>query len=50
MNAYTLEEVEDRISGIYHMFAREAPGVTPVEAGELGVLWALFDDMVGAES
>lgn len=49
MNALTLEEVEDRISGIYHMFAREAPGVTPVEAGDLGVLWSLFDEMVQYE-
>lgn len=48
MNALTLEEIEDRISGIYHWFARVAPGVTPREDGELGILWKLFDDEVNA--
>lgn len=48
MNALTLEEIEDRISEIYHWFAREAPGVTPQEDGELGNLWKLFDDEVDA--
>lgn len=49
MNALTLEEIEDRISEIYHWFAREAPGVKPnPHAGELGNLWKLFDDEVNA--
>lgn len=46
MNALTLEEIEQRISGIYRWFAREAPGVTPKEEGELGVLWSLVYDRV----
>ena len=47
MNALTLEEIEQRIYETYHMFAREAPGVTPnPDAGELGTLWRLFDGMV----
>lgn len=50
MNAYTLEEVEQKIHDTYQFFATVAPGVQPREEGELGVLWALFDDMVGAES
>lgn len=49
MNALTLEEIEDRISGIYHWFAREAPSVKPnPDMGELGLLWRLFDDEVNA--
>lgn len=47
MNPLTLEEIEQRISGIYRWFAREAPDVKPnPDAGELGLLWSLFDDYV----
>ena len=46
MNALTLEEIEQRIAGIYRFFHQVAPGVTPQETGELGTLWRLFDEMM----
>lgn len=45
----TLDEIENRISEIYHFFSVTAPGVRPQETGELGALWALFDREVGNE-
>ena len=39
----TLDEVHNDIAAIYRWWAVKAPGVTPVEAGELGALWALAD-------
>jgi len=39
----TLEEAEQEIYAIYHYFAREAPGVTPVEHGRLANLWRFVD-------
>lgn len=45
----TLEQVEQSIYETYQWFAREAPGVTPVETGTLGDLWALFDALIWQE-
>lgn len=36
-----IEQVEKEIQGIYHFYADNAPGVTPVETGHLAELWAL---------
>lgn len=47
--ALTLEEVENRIAGIYRFFAAEAPGVHAQEQGELGELWRIADDFYAAE-
>lgn len=47
--ALTLEEVENKIAGIYRFFAEEAPGVQAQEQGELGVLWRIADDFYRAE-
>ena len=42
----TLEQVEREIAGHYRWFAKEAPGVTPMETGALAQLWAVFDRKV----
>lgn len=39
----SINEVENEIAGIYHWYAKEAPGVTPIETGHLANLWALAD-------
>ena len=49
MDAMTLEQVELELFNFYTWFAREAPGVTPVETGTLGDLWALFDALIWQE-
>lgn len=46
MRMMTLDEVETEIYNYYQWFAKNAPGVTAVETGELGSLWAIFDEMV----
>lgn len=43
MGPLTLDEIEFRIYETYQYFAREAPGVTAQEEGDLGLLWSLFD-------
>lgn len=45
----TLELVEQAIYDLYHYFYREAPGVAPVEQGQLGWLWQQFDYLMQQE-
>lgn len=48
-DTYTLDEIHEEIAEIYHWWARNAPGVTPLEDGRLGALWALHDLMIEEE-
>lgn len=38
--------LDNAISNIYQWWAKEKPGVTPVEIGDLGRYWDEFDRLV----
>lgn len=40
---FSPERLESEIANIYHLAAKEAPGVTLREVGNLGLLWEEFD-------
>lgn len=42
-NAYTLEQAELEINGIYKWFAQHSPGTVVQEAGHLADLWSIVD-------
>lgn len=42
----TLEDVETAIYEQYRWFNQVRPDVRPQETGQLGQLWAMFDEMV----
>lgn len=42
-NAYTLEQAENEIAGIYKWFAANSPGTVVQEVGHLADLWSIAD-------
>lgn len=42
----TLDEVEQALYDTYQFFHQVQPDVRPQETGQLGQLWAMFDEMV----
>lgn len=45
----SLDLIENAIYDLYQHFHREAPGVVPVEQGQLGWLWQQFDYLIQLE-
>lgn len=50
MNPLTLDEAHNEINAIYRFYAEHAPGVTPLEVGVLGDLWAVADALHAEEN
>lgn len=46
----TLDEVEQRIHDTYRFFHQVDPTIRPQETGQLGQLWAMFDELVQEEA
>lgn len=43
MTAYTLEQAENEIAGIYRWFSQQSPGTRVREEGHLADLWSIAD-------
>lgn len=43
MTAYTLEQAENEIAGIYRWFHENSPGTVVQEIGHLADLWSICD-------
>ena len=48
IKGFSNEKLEDQIARIYTSAAKEAPGVTLQEKGNLGLLWQEFDERLEA--
>lgn len=44
IKGFSNERLEQEIANIYYAVAKEAPGVTLRETGNLGLLWQEFDE------
>lgn len=43
MTAYTLDQAENEIAGIYRWFHENSPGTVVQEVGHLADLWSIVD-------